>query len=186
MRERIAKRLGINPENINPFRTNGLPTIGTFHSVAAFFLRMFIDKVGYGKDFIIYDADDCLRTIKDIMKSQSIDEKEFNPRSIQANISDAKGKGITPIEYSANVSSYFTSIVLEVYKAYVGKMRKENALDFDDLLFLFREILDIDEIREYFHDRFQYFMVDEYQDTNTLQYEIIRILASKTRNLCVV
>jgi DNA helicase-2/ATP-dependent DNA helicase PcrA len=90
MRERIAGKLGINAETINPFRTQGLPTIGTFHSVAAFFLRMFIDRLGYGKDFVIYDADDCLRTIKAIMKSQNIDEKEFNPRSIQGMISNAK------------------------------------------------------------------------------------------------
>jgi DNA helicase-2/ATP-dependent DNA helicase PcrA len=92
MRERIAKRLDIPTEKVNPFRTNGLPTIGTFHSVAAFFLRMFIDRVGYGTDFIIYDSDDCLRTIKDIMKSQNIDDKEFNPRSIQGMISNAKGQ----------------------------------------------------------------------------------------------
>jgi DNA helicase II / ATP-dependent DNA helicase PcrA len=186
MRERIARRLGIEPRENNPFRTPGLPTIGTFHSIASFFLRMFIDRVGYGKDFIIYDSDDCLRTVKDIMKSQNIDDKEFNPRGVLGMISSAKGKGLSPSEYSATVDSYFGSVVLEVYKAYAGKMRKENALDFDDLLLLFREILDIPEVLEYFHDRFQYFMVDEYQDTNQLQYETIRILASKTKNLCVV
>ena len=186
MRERIAKRLGINAEKINPFRTNGLPTVGTFHSVSAFFLRMFIDQVGYGKDFVIYDSDDCLRVVKEIMKSQNIDEKEFNPRSIQGLISQTKGKGLTPSEYSATVDSYLGSVVLEVYKAYAGKLKKDNALDFDDLLLLFRQILEVPEVREYFHGRFQYFMVDEYQDTNSLQYEIIRILASKTRNLCVV
>lgn len=186
MRERIAGKLGIHAENINPFRTNGLPTIGTFHSVAAFFLRMFIDRLGYGKDFVIYDADDCLRTIKEIMKSQNIDEKEFNPRSIQGMISGAKGEWLSPVEYSATVDSYLGSVVLEVYKAYVGKMRKENALDFDDLLLLFRAVLDYEEVREYFHGRFEYFMVDEYQDTNALQYKIIRILASRSRNLCVV
>ena len=82
MRERIARKLGITTEIVNPFRIHGLPTIGTFHSVAAFFLRMWINKLGYGKDFIIYDSDDCLRSVKEIMKSQNIDEKEFNPRSI--------------------------------------------------------------------------------------------------------
>ncbi len=186
MRERIAKRLDISAPTINPFRIHGLPTIGTFHSIAAFFLRMFIDKLGYGKDFIIYDTDDCLRMVKEIMKSQNIDDKEFNPRSVISMISSAKGEGITPTEYSATVDSYFSSIVLEVYKTYAGKMKKENALDFDDLLLLFRQILEFPEILEYFHDRFKFFMVDEYQDTNTLQYETIRILASKTKNLCVV
>ena len=186
MRERIGKRLGISTEGVNPFRNSRLPTVGTFHSVAAFFLRMFIDRLGYGKDFVIYDSDDCLRAIKEIMKSQNIDEKEFNPRSIQGMISSTKGKGLSTAEYSATVDSYFGSIVLEVYKAYVGKMRKDNALDFDDLLLCFRQVLDIDDVRTYFHGRFQYFMVDEYQDTNSLQYEIVRILASLTRNLCVV
>jgi DNA helicase-2/ATP-dependent DNA helicase PcrA len=80
MRERIARKLGLNPENINPFREARLPIIGTFHSTASFFLRMFIDRVGYAKDFVIYDSDDCLRTVKDIMKKQGIDEKEFQPR----------------------------------------------------------------------------------------------------------
>ena len=186
MRERIGKRLGIDMNRVNVFRESRLPTIGTFHSVASFFLRMFIDRLGYGKDFVIYDADDCVRLVKDIMKRQNIDEKEFNPRGIHSMISGAKGKGLTPHEYSATVDSYLGSVVLEVYKEYVGRLKADNALDFDDLLLLFRHILDIDEVREYFHTRFHYFMVDEYQDTNILQYDTIRILASATRNLCVV
>lgn len=101
-------------------------------------------------------------------------------------ISSAKGKGQSPIEYSTTVDSYAKSVTLEVYREYAGRLKKDNALDFDDLLLLFRQILDIDEVAEYFHTRFRYFMVDEYQDTNLLQYEIIRILASATRNLCVV
>lgn len=186
MRDRIAEKLDINPEGINPFRESRLPMVGTFHSTAAFFLRMFIDRLGYGKDFVIYDADDCIRLTKEIMKRQNIDEKEFNPRAIHGMISKAKGEWLSPSEYSATVDSYIKSVVLEVYKEYVWRLKKENALDFDDLLLFFRQILDIDEVVEYFHSRFQYFMVDEYQDTNLLQYEIVRILASATRNLCVV
>lgn len=186
MRDRIAKKLGLNPEWVNPFRESRLPMVGTFHSTAAFFLRMFIDHLGYGKDFVIYDADDCLRLIKDIMKRQNIDEKEFNPRAIHGMISKAKGEWLSPTEYSVTVDSYAKSVTLEVYKEYAGRLRQENSLDFDDLLLFFRQILDIPEVVEYFHGRFQYFMVDEYQDTNLLQYEIIRILASATRNLCVV
>ncbi|MDD2693901.1 MAG: UvrD-helicase domain-containing protein [Candidatus Gracilibacteria bacterium] len=186
MRERIGKRLGVDMNGVNPFRNNRLPTIGTFHSVASFFLRMFIDKIGYSKDFVIYDSDDCTRLTKEIMKRQNIDDKEFNPRAIHSMISGAKGKGLTPNEYSATVDSYAKSVVLEVYKEYAARLKADNALDFDDLLLLFRQILDIDEVVEYFHNRFRYFMVDEYQDTNLLQYEMIRILASNTRNLCVV
>lgn len=186
MRERIAKKLGINPEWINPFREHRLPMVGTFHSTAAFFLRMFIEHLGYGKDFVIYDADDCLRLVKEIMKGKNIDEKEFNPRAIQGMISSAKGEWLTPTDYSTRVDSYIKSVVLEVYKEYGGRLKAQNALDFDDLLLFFRQILDIPEVVEYFHNRFQYFMVDEYQDTNMLQYEIVRILAMNTRNLCVV
>lgn len=147
---------------------------------------MFIDRLGYGKDFIIYDSDDCIKVVKDIMKKQNIDEKEFNPRGIQSIISQTKGKWMSPSDYSTTVDSYFASVVLEIYKEYSGRLKADNALDFDDLLLLFRQILDIPEVLDYFHNRFQYFMVDEYQDTNLLQYEIIRILASKTKNLCVV
>lgn len=92
MRERIARKLGIDPNGINPFREHRLPMVGTFHSTAAFFLRMFIEHLGYGKDFVIYDADDCLRLVKEIMKGKNIDEKEFNPRAIQGMISSAKGE----------------------------------------------------------------------------------------------
>ena len=92
MRERIAKKLGIDPDGINPFREARLPLVGTFHSTAAFFLRMFIEHLGYGKDFVIYDADDCLRLVKEIMKANNIDEKEFNPRALQRMISSAKGE----------------------------------------------------------------------------------------------
>lgn len=93
---------------------------------------------------------------------------------------------MSPDEYAKIVDSYLTSIVLDVYRDYAGKMKQQNAMDFDDLLLLFRKVLDIPEVVEFFHNRFTYFMVDEYQDTNLLQYEIIKILASKTRNLCVV
>lgn len=180
MRERIAKKLGIEGENINPFRDARLPLVGTFHSVAAFFLRMFADRVGYGKDFVIYDADDCLRLVKSIMKEQNINDKEFNPRAIHGGISRAKGDGLSPDEYSQTVDSYAASVILDVYRIYAGKMKQQNAMDFDDLLLLFRKTLDIPEVVDFFHNRFSHFLVDEYQDTNHLQYEIIRILASKT------
>jgi DNA helicase-2/ATP-dependent DNA helicase PcrA len=186
MRGRIAVKLGLNPEWLNPFREHRLPMVGTFHSTASFFLRMFIDRIGYGKDFVIYDSDDCLKVVKEIMKKQNIDDKEFNPRGVHSMISQTKGKGMTPSDFSVTVDSYFASVVLEIYKEYAGRLKADNALDFDDLLLLFRQVLDLPDVLEYFHNRFQYFMVDEYQDTNLLQYEIVKMLASKTKNLCVV
>lgn len=186
MRERIAKRLGIEVSLTGGFRDTRIPMVATFHSMSAFFLRMFADHVGYGKDFIIYDTDDCLRLIKSIMKEQNINEKEFNPRAILGMISAAKGQGLSPTEYSTTVDSYAKSVALDVYRVYAGKMHEQNAMDFDDLLRLFRLVLDVDEVRAYFHRRFSHFLIDEYQDTNLLQYEIVKILAEKTRNLCVV
>ncbi len=186
MRWRIAIKLWLNPEGLNPFREHRLPMVGTFHSTASFFLRMFIDRVGYGKDFIIYDSDDCVKVVKEIMKKQNIDDKEFNPRGVHGMISQTKWKWMTPTDFSSTVDSYFDSVVLEIYKEYAGRLKQDNALDFDDLLLLFRQVLDLPEVLEYFHNRFQYFMVDEYQDTNLLQYEIVKILASNTKNLCVV
>lgn len=186
MRERIASKLGVEIAATGGFRDSRVPIVGTFHSVAAFFLRMFAERLGYGNDFVIYDSDDCLRLVKGIMKEQNINEKEFNPRAIHGLISRAKNEGLSPTEYSRHVDSYLTSVVLDVYRAYAGKMKQQNSLDFDDLLLLFRKTLDIPEIVEYFHSRFSHFLVDEYQDTNHLQYEIIKILASAKRNLCVV
>lgn len=120
------------------------------------------------------------------MKEQNINDKENNPRAILSQISKAKWDGYSPSEFLQKVDSYFLSIVSDVYKIYAGTMKQENALDFDDLLLLFRKALDAPEVLDYFHERFQYFLVDEYQDTNMLQYEIVKILASNTRNLCVV
>jgi len=186
MRTRIAKKLGVSDGGTNPFRTPSLPMIGTFHAIASFFLRMFIDRLGYDKDFIIYDSDDILQVVKECMKELSIDPKETSPRSIQGAISRAKNGGLSAEMFSLTVGSFFDSLVLDTYRLYEKKLRQANALDFDDLLLLFRATLDHADVRDYFHARFQYFLVDEYQDTNTLQYEIIKILASKTRNLCVV
>lgn len=93
---------------------------------------------------------------------------------------------MSPEVYATTVSSFFESIVLDVYKLYTTKLREANALDFDDLLLLYRKLLHHEEMLTYFHSRFQYYLIDEYQDTNTLQYDIIKILSSNTRNLCVV
>ena len=160
--------------------------VGTFHSIAAFFLRMFIDRLGYEKDFLIYDSDDSLQIVKECMRELSIDPKEILPRSLQGVISRAKGEGFSVDLYRSTVQSFFDSVAADTYALYQKKMKAANAVDFDDLLLLFRNILHIEEVVHYFHTRFSFFMIDEYQDTNHLQYEIIHILASKTRNICVV
>ena len=131
--------------------------VGTFHSVAAFFLRMFADRVGYGKDFVIYDADDCLRLVKSIMKEQNINDKEFNPRAIHGGISRAKGDGLSPDEYSQTVDSYATSVILDVYRIYAGKMKQQMRWILTICCCFFGKRLDILEVVEFFIIDFRIF-----------------------------
>mgnify|MGYP003532354917 CR=1 FL=1 len=185
MRERIAKKLERNlPASFG--MPHNFPLVSTFHSMGVMFLRMFIDRVGYGRNFVIYDTDDVLSLIKDILEEKKIDPKEAPARKVQYEISTAKNSGLSPDQYAINVESHFHSIVAEIYPEYQKKMKVNNALDFDDILLKTRDILHIHTVLEYFQDRFQYFCVDEYQDTNSVQYEIIELLAKKSQNLCVV
>jgi len=163
-----------------------MPVAGTFHSIGVFFLRQFIDRIGYGKDFVIYDEDDKIKLIKQICEEKKIDEKEAPARQILFQISAAKNDGVASREFEGRVHNYFMSCVRDVYGDYEKAMKRNNALDFDDILLCTKRILEVPEVLESFHAKFQYFMVDEYQDTNAIQYEIIRLLASATRNLCVV
>lgn len=185
MRERIAKKLG---KNIPPSfgMPRDFPLVSTFHSMGVMFLRLFIDRIGYERNFVIYDTDDAISLIKSILEEKNIDPKEAPPRKIQYEISLAKNSNLSPDAYSLTVESHFQQIVAEIYPLYQRKLQANNALDFDDILWKTLEILRIPNVLEYFHNRFQYFCVDEYQDTNTIQYSIIELLASKSKNLCVV
>ncbi len=160
--------------------------VGTFHSVGVYFLRLFIDRIGYSKSFVIFDEDDKIRLLKDILKAQNVDDKEVPPRQVVGMISSAKNEGITPSEFRRSADSYIKSIVAAVYGEYEKRMKEANALDFDDILLKVYEVLQVPEVKDYFHNRFQYVMVDEYQDTNEIQYRIIGLLAEKSRNLAVV
>jgi len=185
MRERIAKKLGrYIPQSFGMPRD--FPLVSTFHSMGVMFLRLYIDKIGYERNFAIYDTDDSIALIKTILEEKRIDPKEAPPRKIQYEISLAKNSWLSPEGYSATVESNFQWIVAEIYPMYQRKMQANNALDFDDILGKTLEILKIPQVLEYFHNRFQYFCVDEYQDTNSIQYEIIELLANKSQNLCVV
>lgn len=185
MRERIAKKLERNlPASFG--MPHNFPLVSTFHSMGVMFLRMFIDRIGYARNFVIYDTDDVLSLIKDILEEKKIDSKEAPARKVQYEISTAKNSGLSPDQYALNVESHFHGIVAEIYPEYQKKMKANNALDFDDILIKTRDILHIPAVLEYFQDRFQYFCVDEYQDTNSVQYEIIELLAKKSQNLCVV
>ena len=193
MRARIGKSLGIEIGN-NPYRTRGLPFIGTFHGMWVFFLKevinMFADsdelRLGIKKDFIIYDASDTLSILKSIAKEMNMDEKEYPSRKIQSYISNAKNKLYTPKMYEQSVDNHFKEVVADVYYKYEKKLNENNALDFDDILVKTLDALKNPTVQRYYNDKYKYIMIDEYQDTNKPQYEIVKFLAAKHQNLAVV
>jgi DNA helicase-2/ATP-dependent DNA helicase PcrA len=186
MRDRVGQKLGIEYAQVNPFRQTGAPLVGTFHSMGVYFLRLFIDRLGYSKNFVIFDEDDKVRLIKLILSEKKIDEKEIPAKQIVAMISSAKNDGIDPNGMRRIAQSYVTATAADVYAELEVRMRAMNALDFDDILLKVYELLKLPEVLAYFHGRFAYIMVDEYQDTNEIQYQIVKMLASHTKNIAVV
>lgn len=162
--------------------------ISTFHSSCVRILRMDIDKLGYDKNFIIYDTSDQERLIKDCLKELNLDEKLFQPKTILSKIGDLKDKLIEPDAfYKKNVMDYKNRRMAEIYELYQKKLKENNALDFDDIIMKTVELLrDNRDVLAYYQRKFRYILVDEYQDTNRAQYELTRLLASEHRNLCVV
>ena len=181
MRERIDKIVGFGSESI---------WVSTFHSSCVRILRRHIDRIGFDTNFTIYDADDSKSLMKDICKRLEIDTKIYKEKSFLAAISSAKDELITPTELMQRAltsSDYAKRKQAEVYREYQEALHKNNALDFDDLIMKTVELFKLDkEVLASYQDRFRYIMVDEYQDTNTAQFELIRLLALKYQNLCVV
>lgn len=179
MRERVDQIVGFGSESI---------WVSTFHSTCVRILRRHIDLLGYDTSFTIYDADDQKTLMKDVCKYLQIDTKVYKERNLLAAISSAKDELITPEEYELNAAGDFgKQKIAKVYKEYEKQLRANNALDFDDLLVKTVQLFQTQpEVLDYYQERFRYIMVDEYQDTNTVQFELIRILAKKYRNLCVV
>lgn len=160
----------------------------TFHSMCVRFLRRDIDKIGYEKSFTIYDSADQQTVIKDCLKELDVDDKKYPPKKVISLISGAKDKLITPDEYSVDTQSdFYLKKVADIYKLYQRKLKNNNALDFDDLITLtVRLFEECPDVLEYYQNRFKYILVDEYQDTNHAQYKLVSLLASKSKNLCVV
>ncbi len=164
-----------------------LPTIGTFHSICVRILRKHLHEMDYENSFVIYDATDQLILIKRIMKELQFDEKKLNPKAIRGHISDAKNQLIGPEKYETHAMDYFSQRVAKVYNLYQAQLKLNNALDFDDLIMMTVELFKSHPaILEHYQDRFLFLSVDEYQDTNHAQYVLIRQLAEKYRNLCVI
>lgn len=186
MKERIGKTLWVEYQ-VSPYKNRWLPLVWTFHSVWVFILKEKIDTIWFWKDFVIYDESDKLSVIKWIIRDDlKLDEKKYPPRSIASFISNAKNALITASKYERYVDSHIKEIVNKVYQIYEKRLEENNSLDFDDILLKTLEILQIPENLEMYQERYKYIMVDEYQDTNPVQYEIVKLLASKYRNLAVV
>ena len=179
MRERVDRLVGFGADQI---------WVTTFHSACVRILRRHIDRLGYGNDFTIYDADDQKTVIKALCKRLCIDTKVHKERSIMGAISSAKDELIGVREYELDASMDFSKTVYaKVYREYQETLRKNNALDFDDIIVKTVELFkNCPEILDSYQERFRYIMVDEYQDTNTAQFELVHLLADKYRNLCVV
>lgn len=161
--------------------------IGTFHNVSAQILRRDIDRLGYGKDFNIVDADEQLSLVKKSMKELEMNPDQVKPRSILEAISNAKNRELSAERFLGMAESYFEELVGKVYQRYQTGLVEANALDFDDLILLtVRLLAEHPDVLERYQETFRYIMVDEYQDTNPLQYRLVKLLAAKYRNLFVI
>ena len=179
MRERIDQMVGYGSESI---------WVCTFHSTCVRILRRYIDRLRFGTNFTIYDSDDQKTLRKDICKRLEIDTKMYKEKMFLSAISSAKDELIDPIEFETRAAGdYVKRKQAQVYREYQQALKQNNALDFDDLIMKTVELFKLDkEVLASYQDRFRYIMVDEYQDTNTAQFELIRLLALKYQNLCVV
>ena len=179
MKERVTNLVGAQADSI---------WLSTFHSFCAKLLRFEVDGFhGYTRNFTIYDSSDQLVLVKDCLKKLNLDDKQFTPRSVLGTISSAKNVLMDAKAFAAKASDFYEQKVADVYAMYQEKLRENNAVDFDDLLFLAVRLLqENEEVREKYQSRFQYILVDEYQDTNHAQYVLTKILAARWRNICVV
>ena len=179
MRERVDNLVGFGSESI---------WVSTFHSTCVRILRRHIDRLGYDTNFTIYDTDDQKTLMKDVCKQVQIDTKVYKERNLLAAISAAKNEMISAQEYALNAQGDFgKEKIAKVYQEYEKQMHANNALDFDDLLVKTVQLFETQpDVLENYQERFRYIMVDEYQDTNTVQFQLVSLLAGKYRNLCVV
>lgn len=179
MRQRVDDLVGFGSESI---------WVSTFHSMCVRILRRFIDRLGYDSSFTIYDTDDQKTLMKAVCKKIDIDTKQFKERMLLSVISSAKNEMILPEEFELNAGGDFAQLkIAKVYREYEAQLKANNALDFDDLLVKTVQLLQSQpDVCENYQERFRYIMVDEYQDTNTVQFKLVSLLAGKYRNLCVV
>ena len=178
MKSRISRLLNLK---ISP------KWISTFHSLCVKILRIHGDKIGYKSNFTIYDQSDSNKVIRNCMSENNVDLKQYSPKRFQAHISNLKNSMISPGEALENAESFFEVKVAEIYSSYEKKLMIANSMDFDDLLIKTVELLQTNEsILKFWSNKFQFIMVDEYQDTNFVQYKLVELLGSNNKNVCVV
>ena len=179
MRDRVHGLVGPSADKIWMY---------TFHSFGARFLRREINNFPpYTDKFTIYDSDDSKQLVKNVLKELNLDDKQFQPRSIQSAISTAKNKLLSPKAFRQQAGGNFYNLkVADVYDLYDKHMKQNNALDFDDLLFITTALLANETIRKRWQDRFHYILIDEYQDTNHAQYLMAKYIAGSLQNICAV
>ncbi len=178
MRERIVRMLGLTTFSMQ---------ISTFHSLGLLIVRENYELLHFKKNFTIIDSDDSLSVIKRIMKDLNLDISQYNPKAIKNQISGAKNELMEPNEYEKFANTEFEQKVLEIYKYYQERLRINNSVDFDDLLLLpIKLFVSHPEVLKKYQERFQYILVDEYQDTNEAQYKLIKMLSARYKNICVV
>lgn len=179
MRERVDDLVGCGAD---------AAWIMTFHAACVRILRRFIDRLGYGTNFTIYDTDDQKSLMKEVCKSMDVDTKVYKEKMLLSRISAAKDELVTPDDMYTRANNDYTQMrIAEVYRVYEERLKKNNAVDFDDIINLTVELFEKnDDVLDYYQERFKYIMVDEYQDTNTAQFKLVSLLARKYHNLCVV
>ena len=187
MRTRLWKLLGHDNSDETEVPRGFMPYMGTFHGICVRILHMEYEAAGLDRNFVIYDADDQLALIRRIFREQHIENKSLKPKTAQMVISNAKNEGMSPSDYEAIATYPNQKQTAKVYAAYEREKNASSALDFDDLLLvtakLFREN---EEVRKRWQDRFQHILIDEYQDTNSVQYKLVKSLVNEKQNICVV
>lgn len=187
MRERVEHLLSKSRELNRPISIEGKPFVATFHSLGVHIIKENAKEIGLTRNFTIYDRSDSKRAVKESLEKSGYNPKEFDPNKILGIISREKGNFVTALDYEMNNSGeYFEGVISKVWKNYEQILKKENALDFDDLLLVTAKLLEKPEIKEKYSERWQYIHIDEYQDTNKVQYKIAEAIAEKYKNICVV
>ena len=179
MRERVDRMVS---------QSSGRVWVSTFHALCVRILRRYIDRLGYDGNFTIYDSDDQKAAVKACLKKLNIDPKQYSEKMVLREISKAKEQFVAPYEYDREASGNYRKMqIAKVYTEYQNRLKQSNALDFDDLLYKTVELFQFNpDILDIYQERFRYIMIDEYQDTNHIQFLLVKQLASKYRNLCVV